>query len=388
MQLTVPFRLLSVRTVTFIVSDSDSDGIPDNEDNCPDDANTDQINGDQDTLGDACDICPDFGNEEQIDTDGDGVGDACDNCPQFTNEGQSDGDEDGVGDICDNCWDAANPDQADSNGNCSVPPYESDPACGDACDAGSFCGNDLREGDEVCDGDDLGGETCYSQGYVAGSRLACLPDCSGFDVIGCLADDADGDGITDLSDNCPFDSNPDQRNSDSDDLGDACDNCPGYGNDNQIDVDGDGIGNVCDNCLMVFNPDQLDSDGDCYSPPYRVNPVCGDACQSPRRLAFTALSEALDLEHEAEANVLEGDIEELQGLIDAAQSKLDDSLRNYMNAWRQGELSELVPGSRLRAWFSLRLAKQLNGLALWALQRDQPWRRERARMLLQGRSCM
>ena len=440
----------------FVVSDSDGDGIPDNEDNCPDDANADQINGDQDTLGDACDTCPDFSNEEQADGDGDGVGDicdncresanpgqldsnencnvppyefnpacgdacevlsddsdsdgivdeddncshipnpdqtnsdqdilgdACDNCPQFSNEGQVDGDDDGVGDICDNCRDVANPDQADSNENCSLPPYESDPACGDVCNAVSFCGNDLREGDEVCDGEDLGGETCYSLGYGEGSRLSCLSDCSAFDLIGCIADDADGDGITDLSDNCPYDSNPDQSNSDSDDFGDVCDNCPGYPNDNQIDVDGDGVGNACDNCLMISNPDQLDSDGDCYRPPYRVNPVCGDACQSPRGLAFTALNEAIDLENEAEANVLEGDIEELQQLINASQSNLNDSLRNYISAWRQGELSELMIGVRWRAWFSLKLAKQLNGLAVWALQRDQPWRRESARIFMQG----
>jgi hypothetical protein len=439
----------------FVVSDSDSDGTADEDDNCPHIPNAEQTNGDHDTRGDACDNCPAFSNEEQIDADGDGVGDicdncwesanpgqldsnencvtppyefnlacgdaceligndgdsdgiadeddncphipnaeqtnsdqdtrgdACDNCPDFSNEEQIDADEDGVGDVCDSCWDAPNPDQVDSNENCSLPPYESDPACGDACDVVSYCGNDLREGDEVCDGEDLGGETCYSQGYGEGSLLWCLSDCSGFDVIGCIADDSDGDGITDLSDNCPYDSNPDQRNGDSDTLGDACDNCPGFGNENQIDVDGDGVGNVCDNCLMVFNPDQLDSDRDCYRPPYRVNPVCGDACQSPRVLALTALNEAIDLENEAEANVLEGDIEDLQQLIDASQSNLDYSLRHYIDAWRQGELSGSLLGSGWRAWFSLKLAKHLNGLAVWTLKRDQPWRRQSARILMQ-----
>jgi hypothetical protein len=203
-------------------------------------------------------------------------------------------------------------------------------------------------------------------------------------VIGCLADDADGDGISDLSDNCPYDANPDQRNSDSDALGDACDNCPGYGNGNQIDVDGDGVGNTCDNCLMVYNPDQLDSDGDCYRPPYRMNPVCGDACQSPRGLAFSALNDAIDLESEAEANVLTGDLEAVQELIDASRSNLNDSLRNYINAWWRGELSELMPGARWGGWFSLKFAKQLNGLAMWALRRDEAWRREIAQILMQA----
>jgi DNA phosphorothioation-dependent restriction protein DptG len=101
-------------------------------------------------------------------------------------------------------------------------------------------------------------------------------------------------------------------------------------------------------------------------------------------LAFTALNEAIDLENEAEENVLEGEIEELQQLLDASQSNLNDSLRNYINAWRQGELSELMLGSRSRAWFSLKLAKQFNRLAMWALQRDQPWRRESARICIQG----
>jgi hypothetical protein len=46
------------------------------------------------------------------------------------------------------------------------------------------CGNDVIEGDEVCDGSDLGGETCQSQGFDGGT-LACNGDCQGFDTSGC-----------------------------------------------------------------------------------------------------------------------------------------------------------------------------------------------------------
>ena len=366
----------------FIVSDRDGDGIADSEDNCPDVANTDQEDSDQDGFGDACDNCPSVANGDQIDTDGDGAGDACDNCPSVANGDQIDTDGDGIGDACDNCREIANTDQSDSDGNCPSPPYGSDPACGDACAPLPSCGNGVREGDEVCDGEDLNGETCHSQGYAGGSRLACLPDCSAFDVTGCLPDDSDGDGISDLSDNCPYVSNPDQRNSDSDSLGDACDNCPYYSNEDQLDDDGDGVGNVCDNCLTVFNPDQLDSDRDCYSPPYRVDPLCGDACQSPRLLAMHALDEAIDSGREAGAQVLEGDVSELLRLVDRCQSNLDAALRSYRDAWRQGELSGLAPGERWRAWFSLILARQCNGLAVLILKRDKPWRRQGAWILM------
>src|SRR5690606_36842770 len=38
--------------------DRDVDGVPDDTDNCPDDANADQANQDGDASGDVCDICP------------------------------------------------------------------------------------------------------------------------------------------------------------------------------------------------------------------------------------------------------------------------------------------------------------------------------------------
>ncbi len=59
-------------------ADSDSDGIPDDEDNCPFVYNHNQANSDNDSHGDACDNCPYVDNEDQADSDDDGIGDACD----------------------------------------------------------------------------------------------------------------------------------------------------------------------------------------------------------------------------------------------------------------------------------------------------------------------
>ncbi|MHC5115356.1 MAG: DUF4215 domain-containing protein, partial [Planctomycetota bacterium] len=50
------------------------------------------------------------------------------------------------------------------------------------------CANDIAEGDEVCDGKDLRGETCLSQGYMqrAGTGLECNLGCDGFVFTQCL----------------------------------------------------------------------------------------------------------------------------------------------------------------------------------------------------------
>jgi hypothetical protein len=110
----------------------------------------------------------------------------------------------------------------------------------------------------------------------------------------CAGPDADSDGVTNASDNCPFVANADQTDTDGDGLGNACDadddndgvldtgdNCPLVANSGQADNDHDGIGDACDsdddndgiadtsdNCPFTANPRQADNDHD----------GIGDAC--------------------------------------------------------------------------------------------------------------
>jgi Thrombospondin type 3 repeat len=132
-------------------SDSDGDGVPDDQDNCPDAANPDQADADDDGIGDFCepdgdedgvaddtDNCVSTPNSDQQDTDGDGAGDACD----------ADDDGDGVADSADNCSLIGNADQAD---------FDSD-GQGDACDA-DVDGDGINDADDQCLGTAQGAAT-------------------------------------------------------------------------------------------------------------------------------------------------------------------------------------------------------------------------------------
>ncbi len=74
------------------------------------------------------------------------------------------------------------------------------------------------------------------------------------------ADDLDGDGVADVSDNCLGLFNPSQLDGDGDDVGDLCDNCSTVANPGQADADGDGVGDLCDICEGF--DDSIDSDLD------------------------------------------------------------------------------------------------------------------------------
>ncbi|MFC1482421.1 RCC1 domain-containing protein [Myxococcota bacterium] len=76
-------------------------------------------------------------------------------------------------------------------------------ACGaDGGDDG-VCGDGVRNGEEVCDGEDVAGLTCADLGHFGGD-LGCASDCMGYDVTDCYSTLC-GNGTTDPGEECDGD---------------------------------------------------------------------------------------------------------------------------------------------------------------------------------------
>jgi serine protease len=94
-------------------------------------------------------------------------------------------------------------------------------------------------------------ETCSISNAQVGTyhvMVSSFSTFSGVSLVGSYTEfiDLDGDGFTDIADNCPSTPNLDQLDADGDGSGDACDNCPLIANADQLDTDGDGRGNACE----------------------------------------------------------------------------------------------------------------------------------------------
>lgn len=250
-------------------NDADGDGIlNDGTDNCPVNANPDQLNTDEllaggDASGDVCDD----------DDDADGVIDANDLFPLDAGE-SVDLDGDNIGDNADT--------DTDGDGVLNVDETTTDPLLWDTDGDGFSDSTDLFPNDstEALD-TDLDG---------VGNNSDAFPTNKDESV------DTDGDTVGDNGDNCPAVANTSQTNTDGAvDGGDACDldddndgvadvDEPALGTDPLIadsdsdgvndgsdafptdgsettDTDGDSLGDNGDNCPTVANTDQTNTDG-------------------------------------------------------------------------------------------------------------------------------
>ncbi|MGA1843967.1 MAG: S8 family serine peptidase [bacterium] len=286
-------------------SDTDSDGICDDEDNCPNEANEDQADADEDGAGDVCDGCPDDPDKTEpgvcgcgvadTDSDEDGTADCIDGCPNDPAKtepgicgcGAADTDSDGDG-------------TADCIDGCPNDPAKTEPG---------ICGCGVVDTDTDSDGDGI---------------LDCIDGCpddpgkTGPGICGCgVVDtntDSDGDGTADCIDGCPEDPGKTDlgdcgcgiadTDSDGDGTADCIDGCPddpgkkepGVCGCGMADTDSDGDGTLDCNDGCPSDPDKtapgvcgcgmadIDTDGDgpldcndgCPSDPDKTAPgVCG-----------------------------------------------------------------------------------------------------------------
>jgi hypothetical protein len=102
-------------------------------------------------------------------------------------------------------------------------------------------------------------------GALTAPAAVSVDDADNGGLPGPPRDDADGDGVFDVCDNCAGTANADQGDLDLDGLGDACDTCPA--DPDVVDADGDLLCGAADNCPSDHNPGQVDADLDGYGLP-------------------------------------------------------------------------------------------------------------------------
>ena len=168
------------------LGDGDSDGVPDDVDNCPAEPNPLQENFDGDTEGDVCDLDDD--NDGQTDSDET----ACGSDPMNAASLSPDNDTDNLPD----CVDPDDDNDGVDDGDDAFPfdPTESEDNDGDGT-------GDNADADDDNDGQTDSDETACGSDPLNASSTA--PDADNDDVPDCVDTDDDNDGVNDGDDVCP-----------------------------------------------------------------------------------------------------------------------------------------------------------------------------------------
>ena len=260
---------------TFEQSDSDGDGVGDNSDSFPNDA-SETTDSDGDGVGDNSDAFPmnafeiydsdgdgvgdnadDFPNDasESVDTDGDGVGDNSDAYPNDASQTTDiDSDGDGVNDVNDLCSNTLENAAVDVNGCSSIQLDGDGDGYNNTQDDFALDSTQWMDSDGDGYGDNWGDSSWNAsreQGWpgvfiIDASTPDYCPDVAGNSTadgyFGCL--DADGNGIADLleqnetngTDNTNQTEEP--VDTDGDGVSDLEDNCPGTSPNTSVDAFG------------------------------------------------------------------------------------------------------------------------------------------------------
>ena len=236
----------SVRVQAVQAADRDGDGVPDEQDACPDQAGMLQSQGctmvtggdrDGDGVQDSQDQSPDDfglaengGSPQLADRDGDGIADGEDRCPDQAgpfegqgcpDPGRNDSDGDGVEDAQDQC-----DDQPGAPGSLGCPSESgdrdgdgvADDQCPDLAGPGENEGcplvdSDDQDGDGIPDGQDEcpvapgSGDGCPNMEDIAraqqGTRILLCNLSRLWGIRSPACADSDGDGVLDADDRCP-----------------------------------------------------------------------------------------------------------------------------------------------------------------------------------------
>jgi hypothetical protein len=197
-------------------------------------------------------------------------------------------------------------DGVDNDGDGDIDCADADCASDPACQAGEDCGNGVLDTGEHCDGANLNGKTCQTQGF-AGGTLACTAACR-FDTTGCnpVEDcdngvDDDRDGAIDCADaDCASDPACQAGEDCGNGVINAGESCDGsnHGAQTCATLGFTGGGTLACNAICHFNTsgcrmsvseicnNGIDDDGNgaidcfdhaCFTDPACLLPTCGDS---------------------------------------------------------------------------------------------------------------